>query len=96
MRAAVLRVKVDPTGVRSFSRLREGMAALIGSVDEMSPDMVEKALGREVEPLIDRNRAVAAKDTAIELCTKAFRTILVVGVTVDQLTRRLPATGVRR
>lgn len=80
MRTAVVRVNVDPTGVLTSAQLRAGMAALRGSIDEIGADVVEKALGREVELLIDCDRVAAAKKAAIELCTRAFRTTPMIGV----------------
>jgi hypothetical protein len=79
MRTAVVRVNVDPEGRFTDTQLREGMVVLLRLVGEAGGDMVESDLTtmptgrREVQLLIAAEDADAAKQTAIELCTKAFR-----------------------
>jgi hypothetical protein len=86
MRTAVVRVNVDPDGVLTPERLREGMAGLLGLVGEISADMVENNLAampagrREVELLIASDDVDAVKRLGIDLCSKAFGTGPVAGV----------------
>lgn len=86
MRTAVVRVNVDPESVLTTVQLAEGMAGLLGLVDEIGADVVKNDLTtmpasrREVELLIAAEHAGAAKQTAIYLCGKAFSTSPVAGV----------------
>jgi hypothetical protein len=86
MRTAVVRVNVDPGTVLTPAQLGEGMEALLGLSDEIGAGVVENNLAampasrREVQLLIAADDVDAAKQTAIDLCTKAFRTTPVPGV----------------
>jgi len=78
MRTAVVRVNVDPTGVLIPVQLTEGMANLLGLAREIGADVIESDLAskpagrREVELLIGGDEVEAARQTAINLCAKAF------------------------
>ena len=86
MRTAVVRVNVDPTSALTPAQLEEGMELLLGLVGEVSAGVVDNNLAtmpagrREVEVLIAADDVDAAKQTAIDLCAKAFRTVPVPGV----------------
>ena len=86
MRTAVVRVNVDPEGVLAPAQLGEGIAVLLDLVGEIGAGMVDNNLAampadrREVEVLIAADNVDAAKQTAIDLCTKAFNTQPVAGV----------------
>ncbi len=86
MRTAVVRVNVDPEGVLAPAQLGEGIAVLLDLVGEIGAGMVDNNLAampadrREVEVLIAADNVDAAKQTAIDLCTKAFNTQPVPGV----------------
>ena len=86
MRTAVVRVNVDPENALAPAQLAEGMAALLGLVGQVGGDVVLKDLGampagrREVELLITCDDVDAAKQAAIDLCTKAFAATPVPGV----------------
>jgi hypothetical protein len=86
MRTAVVRVNVDPENALAPAQLAEGMAALLGLVGQVGGDVVLKDLGampagrREVELLIACDDVDAAKQVAIDLCTKAFVATPVPGV----------------
>jgi hypothetical protein len=86
MRTAVVRVNVDPENALAPAQLAEGMAVLLGLVGEVGGDVVLKDLGampagrREVELLIACDDVDAAKQVAIDLCTKAFAATPVPGV----------------
>jgi hypothetical protein len=86
MRTAVVRVNVDPDSVLTPARLREGMAALQGLVDEIGAGVIENDLAgmpagrREAQLLIATQDGETAKQAAIELCAKAFSTSPVAGV----------------
>jgi hypothetical protein len=86
MRTAVVRVNVDPENALAPAQLAEGMALLLGLVGRMGGDVIRKDLEamhagrREVELLIACDDVDAAKQVAIDLCTKAFATIPVPGV----------------
>src|ERR1700758_1712182 len=86
MRTAVVRVNVDPGSVLTHTQLGEGMEGLLGLSDEIGADVVENNLAampvgrREVELLIAADDVEAAKQTAIDLCTKAFSTTPAPGV----------------
>lgn len=86
MRTAVVRVKVDPHGELSADRLRDGMAALRGLVDEMGVEVVDNNLPamparrREVELLMTGSDPEELQRTAVTLCAKVFGTNPVPGV----------------
>jgi len=86
MRTAVVRVNVDPTGALTPAQLREGMAVLLGQVGEIGVGVVENdpaampAGRRDVQLLIAADDVEAAKQSAIDLCAKAFSTTPVAGV----------------
>jgi hypothetical protein len=86
MRTAVVRVNVDPSGVLTAAQLSQGMAALLGLVDELGAGVVENDLAsmpasrREVELLIGGDDVGTVKQTGIDLCTNAFGTTPVAGV----------------
>jgi hypothetical protein len=86
MRTAVVRVNVDPASVRTPAQLEEGMELLLRLVGEIGADVVDNNLAtmpagrREVEVLIAADDVDAAKQTAIDMCAKAFSTIPVPGV----------------
>jgi hypothetical protein len=86
MRTAVVRVNVDPGSALTPTQLGEGMGVLLGLSGEIGAGVVENDLAampvgrREVELLIATDDIVAAKQTAIDLCTKAFSTAPVPGV----------------
>jgi hypothetical protein len=86
MRTAVVRVNIDPETVLTPAQLRDGMALLLGLVDEIGAEVVETDLTampagrREVQLLIAAEDGGTAKRAAIDLCTKAFNTTPVPGV----------------
>jgi hypothetical protein len=86
MRTAVVRVNVDPSGALTAAQLSQGMTALRELADERGSGVVENDLAalpasrREVRLLIAADHVDAAKQTAIDLCAKAFSTIPVPGV----------------
>jgi hypothetical protein len=89
MRTAVVRVNVDPENTLAPAQLSEGMAVLLGLVDDVGGsvhDVIVKDLGampagrREVELLIACDDVDVAKQAAIDLCAKAFVTTPVPGV----------------
>ena len=86
MRTAVVRVNVDPSGALTAAQLSQGMAALLGLVDELGAGVVENDLAampasrREVELLIGGDDVGSVKQTGIDLCAKAFGTDPVAGV----------------
>ncbi|KZS82940.1 hypothetical protein [Mycobacterium persicum] len=86
MRTAVVRVNVDPAGVLTSERLREGMAALRGFIADIGAEMVDNDLEarpagrRELELLIACDEVEAAKRKAISLCAKAFNSAPMAGV----------------
>jgi hypothetical protein len=86
MRTAVVRVNVDPGSVLTPAHLEEGMESLLGMVGEVGAGVVDNNLAampadrREVEVLIAADNVDAAKQTAIDLCAKAFSTKPVPGV----------------
>jgi len=86
MRTAVVRVNVDPGSVLTPAHLEEGMESLLGMVGEIGAGVVDNNLAampadrREVEVLIAADNVDAAKQTAIDLCAKAFSTKPVPGV----------------
>ena len=86
MRTAVVRVNVDPGSALTPAQLEEGMELLLGLVGEIGAGVVENNLAampagrREVEVLIAADDIDAAKQTAIDLCARAFSTTPVPGV----------------
>jgi hypothetical protein len=86
MRTAVVRVNVDPESALTPVQLREGMDVLLGLVGEMGAGVVENDLAampgsrREVQLLIAAEDVDTAKQTAIDVCTKAFNTTPIPGV----------------
>ena len=72
MRTAVVRVNVDPTGALTPAQLRGGMDVLLGLAGDAGADMVHNEAGRDVELLIAGDEAESAKNTAIQLCARAF------------------------
>ncbi len=86
MRTAVVRVNVDPEKALAPAQLAEGMAVLLGLVGQVGGDVIVQdhaamAAGRrEVELLISCDDADAAKQAAIDLCTKAFAATPIPGV----------------
>ena len=86
MRTAVVRVNVDPGSALTPAQLREGMEVLLGLGDKIGAGVVENNLAamptnrREVQLLIAAADADAAKQTAINLCAKAFGTAPAPGV----------------
>jgi hypothetical protein len=78
MRTAVVRVDVDPTARLTAAQLRDGMAALTEHAASAGADVIEADLAsmpagrRQVEVLIAGADPDELKQTAVELCTKAF------------------------
>jgi hypothetical protein len=86
MRTAVVRVNVDPSGLLTAAQLDKGISTLLGLVDEGGAEVVQTALAamparrREVQLLIVGSDADTVKQTALDLCAKAFGTTPVAGV----------------
>jgi hypothetical protein len=86
MRTAVVRVNVDPSGLLTPAQLDQGMSTLLGLADEGGAEVVQTALAtmpaarREVQLLIVGSDADTVKQTALDLCAKAFGTTPVTGV----------------
>jgi hypothetical protein len=86
MRTAVVRVRIDPSGLLTPAQLDQGMSTLLGLADQAGAEVVQTALSalpadrREVQLLIPRNDADAVKQIALELCANAFGTTPVAGV----------------
>jgi hypothetical protein len=86
MRTAVVRVNVDPSGLLTTTQLDQGMTTLLGLADEAGTEVVHTAPGaipgarREVQLLIAGSDADAVKQSALDLCAKAFSTTPVAGV----------------
>lgn len=78
MRTAVVRVNVDPSGLRTAAELSDGMTALLGLAGEIGADVVANDLTtmpvdrREVELLITDNDVDGLKALGIDLCNRAF------------------------
>jgi hypothetical protein len=78
MRTAVVRVDVDPTARLTAAQLRDGMAALTEHAASAGADVIEADLAsmpagrRQVEVMIAGADPDELKQTAVELCTKAF------------------------
>jgi hypothetical protein len=86
MRTAVVRVNVDPSGLLTPAQLDQGMSMLLGLADEVGAEVVQTALAtmpaarREVQLLIVGSDADTVKQTALDLCAKAFSAAPVAGV----------------
>jgi hypothetical protein len=86
MRTAVVRVSVDPSGLLTPAQLDQGMTTLLGLADEAGAEVVHAAVGamsaarREVQLLIAGSDVDVLKQSALDLCAKAFSTIPVAGV----------------
>jgi hypothetical protein len=86
MRTAVVRVNVDPSGLLTAAQLDQGMSTLLGLAGEVGAEVVQTALAamparrREVQLLIVGSDADTVKQTALDLCAKAFGTTPVTGV----------------
>jgi hypothetical protein len=86
MRTAVVRVNVDPSGLLTAAQLDQGMSTLLGLADEVGAEVVQTALAampaarRKVQLLIVGSDADTVKQTALDLCAKAFGTTPVGGV----------------
>ena len=86
MRTAVVRVNVDPSGLLTAAQLDQDMSTLLGLADEVGAEVVQTALAampaarREVQLLIVGSDADTVKQTALDLCAKAFGTTPVAGV----------------
>ena len=86
MRTAVVRVNVDPSGLLTAAELDQGISTLLGLADEGGAEVVQTELAampaarREVQLLIVGSDADTVKQTALDLCAKAFGTTPVAGV----------------
>lgn len=80
MRTAVVRVNVDPAGVLTSERLREGMDALLAFAQDSGVEVVKRDLGRDIELLIACDAGESARATATALCAEIFDTAPVAGV----------------
>lgn len=86
MRTAVVRVGVDPAGELTATQLSDGMATLRHLADGIGARLVDNNLSampvgrREVELLMTGVAVDELKQTAIDLCAKAFSTTPVAGV----------------
>jgi hypothetical protein len=86
MRTAVVRVNVDPSGLLTAAQLDQGISTLLGLAGELGAEVVQTALAamparrREVQLLIVGSDADTVKQTALDLCAKAFGTTPVAGV----------------
>jgi hypothetical protein len=78
MRTAVVRVNVDPSGLLTPTQLDQGMSTLLGLADEAGAEVLQTALAvmpparREVQLLIAGSDVDAVKQSAIDLCGRAF------------------------
>ncbi|MBV8182773.1 MAG: hypothetical protein JO045_29070 [Mycobacterium sp.] len=78
MRTAVVRVNVDPSGLLTPTQLDQGMSTLLGLADEAGAEVLRTALAvmpaarREVQVLIAGTDVDAVKQTAVDLCGRAF------------------------
>jgi len=86
VRTAVVRVGVDPSGALTPAELDKGMTTLLGIAEAVGAEVLHTNLAampvarREVQLLIVGNDADSVKQTAVELCARAFGTIPVAGV----------------
>jgi hypothetical protein len=82
----VVRVNVDPSGLLTPAQLDQGISTLLGLANEVGAEVVQTTLAamparrREVQLLIAGSDADAVKQTALDLCAKAFGTTPVAGV----------------
>ena len=78
MRTAVVRVNVDPSGLLTPTQLDQGMSTLLGLADEAGAEVLQTALAempaarREVQLLIAGRDVDAVKQSAVDLCGRAF------------------------
>lgn len=81
MRTAVVRINVDPSGRLTPAQLDQGMSSLLGLVDQAGAEVVPTGNARrEVQLLIAGSDIDSVKQTAVDLCAKAFDTTPVAGV----------------
>jgi hypothetical protein len=86
MRTAVVRVNVDPSSLLTPTQLDQGISTLLGLAGDAGADVVHAAFAampasrREVQLLITGGDADAVKQTALQLCARAFGTSPVAGV----------------
>jgi hypothetical protein len=86
MRTAVVRVRVDPSGLLAPAQLDQGMTTLLGLADDAGAEVVHAPLAalpadrREVQLLLAGSDSDAVKQVAVDLCAKAFGTAPVAGV----------------
>lgn len=82
----MVRVGVDPSGVLTPARLDEGMATLLELAAAAGVDVVPTSIAgmpaarREVRLLITGDDADVVRQSAVDLCAKAFGTDPVAGV----------------
>ncbi|SRX93704.1 hypothetical protein MSP7336_01947 [Mycobacterium shimoidei] len=82
----MVRVGVDPSGVLTPARLDEGMATLLELAAAAGVDVVPTSIAgmpaarREVRLLINGDDADVVRQSAVDLCAKAFGTDPVAGV----------------
>ncbi|ORV10848.1 hypothetical protein [Mycobacterium celatum] len=79
MRTAVVRVGVDPSGALTPAELDKGMTTLRELVEATGAELLPVSR-REVQLLIAASDADVVKETAVELCAKAFGTTPAAGV----------------
>ena len=78
MRTAVVRVNVDPSGLLTPTQLDQGMSTLLGLAGEAGAEVLRTALAvmpaarRDVKLLIAGSDVDAVKQTAVDLCGRAF------------------------
>lgn len=75
----MVRIGVDPSGVLSPAELDKGMATLRELVEATGAEVLPVSR-REVQLLIAGSDADAVRQTAVELCAKAFGTVPAPGV----------------
>ncbi len=81
MRTAVARVNVDPSGRLTPAQLDQGMSALLGLAEAAGADVVPTGdARREVQLLIAGSDVDSVKQTAVDMCAKAFGTAPAAGV----------------
>jgi len=79
VRTAVVRVGVDPSGALTPAELDKGMTTLRELVEATGAELLPVSR-REVQLLIAASDADVVKETAVELCAKAFGTTPAAGV----------------
>jgi hypothetical protein len=78
MRTAVVRVNVDPSGLLTPAQLDQGISTLLGLADEAGAEVLQTALAampaarRDVQLLIAGSDVDAVKQSAVDLCGRAF------------------------